>query len=253
MLLGEPAPTKADLRFQIFGIPVRVHPFFWVFGVLLILRSEPDLKVMLIWLAAMFVSILVHELGHAFMVRYYGGRPWITLLAMGGLCSYQPLRRGSLSNILISAAGPGAGFLLMAFVLAAAHGAGYSVQFFNMFGFIPAPYVHDKIDGSPDLFQLITFLVFVNYFWGLVNLLPVYPLDGGHISRELFMLGNPHNGIKQSLWLSVFTSAGIALFAITQLQAVFMGMMFGYLAYSSWTTLQAYSGRGGGGFGGRGW
>ena len=38
------------------------------------------------------------------------------------------------------------------------------------------------------LFVLVWDLLFVNIFWGLVNLLPVFPLDGGQISRELFQL-----------------------------------------------------------------
>ena len=29
-------------------------------------------------------------------------------------------------------------------------------------------------------------MLWVNIYWGLVNLLPVYPLDGGQIARELF-------------------------------------------------------------------
>lgn len=245
MLLGEPAPTQADLRFSIFGIPVRVHPFFWILGVLLVIRQEPDLKRLLIWLVVVFVSILVHELGHAFMVRFYGGRPWITLTAFGGLCSYQPLRRGTLSNILISVAGPGAGFVLLAFVLAGLHGAEYTVSPGRLFGLIPAPYINEQEFQSLNLYQLCHDLIFVNFGWGLLNLLPVYPLDGGQISRELFMLGNPREGIKQSLWLSIFTAGGLAFFAITQLNSVFMAMMFGYLGYSSWTTLQRYQGRGG--------
>jgi hypothetical protein len=35
VLLGEPGRTQVDLNFSLFGIPVRVHPFFWVIGVLL--------------------------------------------------------------------------------------------------------------------------------------------------------------------------------------------------------------------------
>lgn len=237
------------------GTPVRVHPLFWVVGLLLGLRGDPDLAAMLIWLVALFVSILVHEMGHAFMVRYYGGQPWVTLYGFGGLCSYQPLRRGPWSSIFVSLAGPGAGFLLLALVLAGAHGAGYTVQFIKLFGFLPFPALEYSEIQSNELRLLIFYLVRINYFWGLLNLMPLYPLDGGQISRELFMMGNPQGGIRQSLWLSVFTGAGIAFLAFTRTGQPIMGLMFGYLAFMSWRTLQAYSGRGGfgGGFGGRGW
>ena len=49
-----------------------------------------------------------------------------------------------------------------------------------------------------------------------MNLLPVYPLDGGQIARELFTLGNPRNGIIQSLQLSVGAAVLVAAYALTQ-------------------------------------
>ena len=51
-------------------------------------------------------------------------------------------------------------------------------------------------------------MLYVNIFWGLVNLLPVYPLDGGQIARELLELASPADGVRQSLWLSVIAAVG---------------------------------------------
>ena len=121
MLLGEPARTAGDLNFSLFGIPVRVHPFFWLITLFLgpIRSQRPDiLYAVLAWILAVFISILIHELGHALVQRAYGYRPWITLYGLGGLASYDPAAvyqpRGSptVRQILISAAGPGAGFLM---------------------------------------------------------------------------------------------------------------------------------------------
>ena len=39
--------------------------------------------------------------------------------------------------------------------------------------------------------SIIGDLLQVNILWGLMNLLPIYPLDGGQIARELFTLSNP--------------------------------------------------------------
>ena len=86
MLLGEPPPTQGDLHFRILGFPVRVHPFFWVSTLLLGMGGgEADPVETLIWIGVVFISILVHELGHAVMQRRYGGRPWVTLYGLGGL------------------------------------------------------------------------------------------------------------------------------------------------------------------------
>ncbi len=80
-------------------------------------------------------------------------------------------------------------------------------------------------------------------------MLPIYPLDGGQIAREILVQQNPGRGVIQSLWLSVYTGACLAIFGLVYIGSFFMAVMFGLLAYSSYTTIQAYTGRGAG----RGW
>ena len=125
MLIGEPPRTQGDLNFVLFGFPVRVHPFFWVISLLLGISGDPKPELVLIWVAAVFVSILVHELGHAFAIRRYGGQAWITLYGMGGLASSNEANRTPKAQILISAAGPAAGFVLAAAVLVAIRLSGH--------------------------------------------------------------------------------------------------------------------------------
>jgi Zn-dependent protease len=242
MFLAEPQPTQADLHFHIFGIPVRVHPFFWVVAFLLGMRDSDPVSV-LIWVAAVFISILVHELGHAFAARAHGWPPRITLYSFGGFATYSPTYHTPRSQILISAAGPAAGFALAAAVMLALHLSGHKVDLVTSGLLI-------YVDFTPFTAQHVNHFVFdllqINILWGLVNLLPVYPLDGGHIARELLLLANASTGIKQSLWLSVVTAAGLAVYAVTQGE-LFITLMFGMLAYGSYTTLRAYGGMGGGG------
>jgi stage IV sporulation protein FB len=58
-MFGTVAPTPYDLRFSLFGIPVRVHPFFWL--VSLVMGWSPHApQLMVVWVACVFVSILVH-------------------------------------------------------------------------------------------------------------------------------------------------------------------------------------------------
>jgi len=258
VLLGEPPRTAYDLNFSLFGIPVRVHPMFWLFSVILGLRaSDGDPTLILIWVSAVFISILVHEFGHAFAIRYYGSRPWVVLYAMGGLAgreqdfgsfsSSSRARDDTWSQVLISAAGPAAGFALAALVCLTVNGMGARVGF--TFG--GTGLVSWQFDGIEQFHTLVLVddLMFINIFWGLLNLLPVYPLDGGQISREL-MLRYSDDGIRRSLWLSVFTGAGLAAYGFLQMNSLFMALMFGMLAYSSYQTLQGYTG---GGFGRRPW
>ena len=226
-MLGEPPPTPADLHFRLFGFPIRVHPFFWV--VILILGmgglggGQADPVDTLIWVAVAFISILVHELGHAVLQRRYGGHPWITLYGMGGLSSCDDCDRSPVSQILISAAGPIAGFLLAGGILL--------LIYSRLLEPIASPAVNLAIDD----------LLWINIWWGLLNLLPIYPLDGGRIARELFTLkGNVRQGVVQSLWLSVVLAGVCGVFGLLWRQSLYMLLIFGYLAYVNYQTIQAY-------------
>ena len=241
MLLGEPPRSQADLHFSLLGIPVRVHWSFWLVAALLGLRRQ-DPMLLLIWVAAVFVSIVVHELGHALIARVHGAQPWITLYSFGGLASYNPTRHDTTSRILITAAGPGAGFLFAGFLLAAIHASGHPVSLQRVGYFIWPTY--PGFD-SFHLEVLLGDLLFVNILWGVINLMPIYPLDGGQIARELLVRLNPYEGIRQSLLISIVFAAGMAVFGFVVWGSIFVALMFGYLAYGSYAALQMTSGRGG--------
>ena len=104
------------LRFSLFGFPIKIHWIFWVFAVLIspytAIANEPiHFQMIAVWVFVVFVSVLVHELGHAFAFKYFGGRPSILLQAFGGLASSSGYFSRK-QHIIISAAGPAAGLLL---------------------------------------------------------------------------------------------------------------------------------------------
>lgn len=253
---AEPPRNKCDLFFSIIGIPVRVHPLFWLASAVLGFQGTEGHPLWLcIWIGAVFVSILVHELGHAFAMRYYGWNPSVTLYLMGGLARYDSGFSSSFSSykrpgnqgfaqIVIAAAGPAAGFLLAGLTVLATRLAGGSISFESVFPCVLGI-------NNLSITKLIYDLLFINIFWGLLNLLPVYPLDGGQISRELFTWYNWREGIQNSLLLSVVVGAALALLGLVIFNNLFMGMLFGYLAFSSYQLLKACGGRGG--FGGNPW
>lgn len=245
MLLGEPPPTQYDLNFPLLGFPVRINPWFWLMA--LILGSSLQKPAAIItWVVAVFLSILVHELGHALVMRTYGIRPWIVLYAMGGLTCYDPRdsfrSKGSdwLGQVLISLAGPVAGFLLAALIVLVVAMAGYGqpVDFRSMWGLAHAVQLPNL-----RLTSLLNDIFFISAFWGLINLMPVYPLDGGQIAREILLKLNPCDGIRQSLLLSTFVGAALAVFGLVKWHDMYVAFFFGYLAYASFATLQAYSSR----------
>ena len=242
MILNEPPRTPYDLNFRVLGIPVRVHPLFWLVALLLGLGGGDGLD-LLFWVGTAFVSILIHELGHALAARSYGWEPWITLHGFGGLASYRPTSRDPKSQILISLAGPGAGFLFAAVIVGFIAASGHRVRLAWPDFVLP---IRFELYASSNLNMIIFYLLFINIFWGLVNLLPIFPLDGGRISQEVFQLVNPRDGLRQSLWLSIFVAVGAGVLAWTQLDDQFLAIFCAYLAYTSYTTLQAQVGPGGG-------
>lgn len=236
MLIAEPQPSQYDVHFNLGNIAVRVHPLFWVitlvFGALNVQYLPINLFVgMALWTAAVGVSILVHELGHALAAKAYGWLPRIVLYGMGGLAIYNPTRQTRTSRILIDFAGPGAGFVLGGLVIAAALLSGHSVVLFD-FQIGSGP----LLAGRLGLF--VAFMLAVNFFWGLLNLLPIQPLDGGGIAKALLEKYRPRDAWTVAFQLSIGTSVVMAIIGLAVWKSVFMAVLFGMFAYQSWQTLQ---------------
>ncbi len=64
-MLYVPTPTRYDLKWRMFGIPIRVHPMFWLLAALLGWNNEMPKLTILVWMPCVLVSVIVHELGHA--------------------------------------------------------------------------------------------------------------------------------------------------------------------------------------------
>jgi len=194
--------------FKLFNIPVRVEPWFWLTGFLLGggLSGALDREVfvgVLLWMLILFVSILIHEFGHALVSRKLTGvTPNVKLWAMGGL-AYPNTHLTRKQSFWVTWAGPLAGlafFLVISLACCLVYGfAGGS----NVISFLILP--RDSVTPAgamvfqqmhPVTFDILRALVFVNFWWSLVNLLPVFPLDGGQIyaavepsQKKVFQVG----------------------------------------------------------------
>lgn len=246
-LFQVPPPTRYDLNFNLFGFPVRVHPLFWVIA--LLLGYSGGIIQMLLWVFAIFISILIHELGHALAFRRYGQPSSIILHFSGGLTVPESISWGGRSanvgfspnqNIFISLAGPFAGFFLAALIAVGVLVSGGSIITTYLLGVIPLPVNAVLPIGGGILSSLATTLLWINIFWGLINLMPVYPLDGGNVSRYLLLQADPLDGVRKSLWLSVITGGLIAIAGFFLLGSLYMALLFGFLAFQSYQSLQSY-------------
>lgn len=246
-LLQSPAPTRFDLNFTLFGIPVRVHPLFWLLAVFLG-SSSGDILQILIWMLVVFVSILIHEMGHALAFRNYGVGSHIVLHFAGGLAIPDSAPYGTgwsnvsptpREQIIISLAGPFAGFLLAILVIAGVVFMGGTVGVSLLLGFIPIPQLASLPINSTAVRLFIVMMLWVNVFWGLINLLPVFPLDGGQVARNVLIQYDPYDGARKSVWLSTIIGAIIALGAYFLLGSIYMAFLFAMLAFQSYQSLGA--------------
>jgi len=224
--LQAPPPGQYDLNFRIFGIPVRVHPWFWALSALLG-WVDGRLDLTIVWMLCVFVSILVHELGHALSARAFGWPPHIVLYSMGGLAMFEPhygyTRRRA---IWISFAGPLAGFLLFGVVVATHFGIVWAAQFYNQDWAI-------RLLRNDQFAWMLRSLEWINLGWGLFNLLPVLPLDGGRISSELFNARGSLPGRRRSFQVGMVCGALAAAWFLNQ-RMYFGGLMFAGLAYENY-------------------
>lgn len=266
MLLAEPPRTQFDLNFSVFGFPVRVHPFFWIMGVVLGFSGAADGIWIITCLLATFVSILIHELGHALMIRHYGREAHIVLYAMGGLAiegrprssdpfgnpweshtpDYGQRARTPHEQIVISAAGPAIQLLLAAVVVGFVYASGGHIEP-GRNGMVPTaiPELGGGLAKNANLEDLVYVMIQINIFWALLNLLPVLPLDGGQIALQFLTQQDPWGGMTKTLWLSVITGGVMAVVGAVVMQQMLMLFLFGSLALSSYLTLQQLGGRGG--------
>ena len=158
-----------SLRFTAWSFPVEVQPSFWIVAVLL--GWQGDTLSAAAWVLVLLVSILIHELGHALAFRRYGHSPRIVLYALGGLTYGSDVPLAPLERVAVSLAGPTAGFLSGLVVLALSMLVG---------------------EASAGVESAIGMWLWVNLGWGMLNLLPIHPLDGSQaLSGLLDWLGLP--------------------------------------------------------------
>ena len=143
-------------------IPILISPFFWFLIVMLGWLNSGSILGTAIWAAVILVSVLVHEYGHALTALLFGQEAEISLVGLGGLTKRLGPKLDRWKEFLIVLNGPMAGFAL------------FFLSYFLLTVIPPQKTL---------LVYAFEVALNVNLFWTVLNLLPVFPLDGGHLLK----------------------------------------------------------------------
>ncbi len=189
------------LRFQLGRIPVSVH-----FSFLLLLYFTytwtGDLQEAALLGMGIFGGVLLHESGHALTARKFGAADVaISIFVLGGVTTYKP------------PAGLSAGrrFLI------AASGSALAIA-----GAIPVLFaVRSDLIANDTLELIATGFVFAALVWGLLNWVPIRPLDGGQMMTSALQIFWPEQGASIAKVISVIFTGGAAIWLINSGQGLF--------------------------------
>ncbi len=213
-----------DISLRLFGTRVIVQPWFWIS---LALIGWPYFTVggaslLLLWVLAGSISILLHEFGHVWVGRAFGSEGTIVLQAFGGVAIGSANFTSAWKRIAVTAAGPSIQLLLFGIL------------------WLLREFFPDFLGGLPtEANQFLGFLLFINLYWALLNLLPVFPLDGGQITCDLLGFFFKQNGRRLGHALSMVIAGALALYFISGLGNMLFGIFLGMYAVINFQTLQA--------------
>ena len=199
-------------------MPVRFHFTFVLLFVFLIfvgLESSQSALSDVVFVAAVFASVLLHELGHAVVARRYGVRTAeIVLFPIGGLARLEKPPR-TREELWIASAGPMVNFFLAALILSAT----------SLLRESPVGGVASL--AEPTDANLPERIALGNLVLGVFNLLPAYPMDGGRILRSILARYRPEDQATQiATKAGRYLAVGMGLYGLLSMQFLLIFIAF---------------------------
>jgi Zn-dependent protease len=172
---------------RIFGIRIGASPSWFVVLFIMILGLSSSYTdrysdttaygIAVASAALFFVSLTLHELGHALIARRNGIEiAGIDLWFFGGIAKLNRDSRSPGEEFRVSAAGPAVTLLIIVVCVLAGIAIAGSNDFLDAVALNGNP--------SPGL-ALLGWLALVNAFLFVFNMVPAFPLDGGRITRAI--------------------------------------------------------------------
>ena len=224
------------------GHDVHVSPFFLILIGLFVfmgLNSSADFFYQLMWAPVLFFSILFHELGHAAATKKCGfGTSKIILHGFGGVAISRRGHTKPNQGMFIALAGPGVTLIMALLSLAGLMAYGF------LTGGEPANLAVSVLG------HFLLLMTLANVFWLILNLLPIYPMDGGQTMMHFLRKrgARQNEAIVKSAKISL-VAIGITAFltlALFQVGGFLIIIIFAMFGYMNWQILQQAKAGGGG-------
>ncbi len=176
-----------------FGIPLYVHSTALLLPAWVCWTNRDkgpfNLVVWLALLAAFLGCLLLHELGHCLMARYFGiGTRDVCLYPIGGVASLESTGEGPVEELCIALAGPAVNLIIVALLAPV-------LMLAIVTGHLGASNVAQAFaldEGALTLLARFAWIVaFSNFLLLAFNLIPAFPMDGGRVLRALLSFGMP--------------------------------------------------------------
>ena len=221
------------IHFTLFGIPIYIRPTFWIvlaiFGGILGVSSVESLIYPALFVIAGFIAILSHELGHALVGRKLGGgQQTIILELFGGVTSSHGMQLPRAGRVLMILAGPmmtlilGVISILIAWNIVGPVLTANGKDFWDL---VLYPYLATAV--SPKLY-ILSCLIMIGEWWTVLNLLPIYPLDGGQLVAQF--VRSP----KKVFMTGFITSIVIGLVSFQLFHGYFIPIFMALFAFSNY-------------------
>jgi Zn-dependent protease len=226
-----------NFDFRLGSIPVRVHGSFLLVALFLGFgggNPHQPLAGIVEWVVVVFVGVLLHELGHALVGKSFGLTPQIDLIGFGGLTSWSAGKAralGTAKRIAISVAGPFTGIAIGTVTLVVIRARA---------GLPPFAF----FDHQNPWTELAYAIVWVNAGWGILNLLPVLPMDGGNVLLQSLNWFTKGNGEKPARIVSLVVAVSAGLYALFVLRQTYAALFAGIFAVQNLQALRASPGAG---------
>ena len=201
-------------------IEIKLHPTLVLIAVWILIDSSGSgggatgsLVFSLVFVALVFCSVLLHELGHAFMAMSYGvGVRDVTLSVIGGVARLDHFPARPKTEIMIALAGPAVNLALMVALAPI-------IVLYGVIQGLPWPRGYIELLLEPSIAGLLASLFLANVMLAGFNLLPVFPMDGGRIFRAvLSRIVGREAGTRTAVLIGQVLAAAMAVIALFWLQ-----------------------------------